>query len=79
MLEAIADLYQQFLSGLPEPAALLIDFVVTLFPKLLEGAFVSIQLLLLSGVVGNLLALPVALARFRGIRRCAFPAISSSC
>lgn len=63
MLEAVADLYQQFLSGLPESTALLIDFVVSLFPKLLEGAFVSIQLLLLSGVVGNLLALPVALAR----------------
>src|SRR6185312_9972426 len=63
MLEAIADLYQQFLSGLPEPASMLIDFVVTLFPRLLEGAFVSVQLLLLSGVVGNLLALPVALAR----------------
>jgi His/Glu/Gln/Arg/opine family amino acid ABC transporter permease subunit len=63
MLETIADLYQQFLSGLPEPVSSLIDFVVALFPKLLEGAFVSVQLLLLSGVVGNLLALPVALAR----------------
>src|SRR5215467_11911738 len=63
MLQAIADLYQQFLSGLPEPASTLIDFVVNLFPSLLEGAYVSVQLLLISGVVGNLLALPVALAR----------------
>jgi polar amino acid transport system permease protein len=63
MLDSIANLYQELLSGLPESVTSLIAFIVALFPKLLEGALVSVQLLLLSGVVGNLLAVPVALAR----------------
>src|SRR5215475_1194015 len=42
----------------------LIDFLMELWPQLLHGAWISILLLIVSGVVGNLLAVPVALARY---------------
>jgi len=41
----------------------LIDFLLGLWPKLLEGAWMSVLLLIVSGVIGNILAVPVALAR----------------
>jgi len=41
----------------------LIDFLLGLWPKLLEGAGMSVLLLIVSGVIGNILAVPVALAR----------------
>src|SRR5882672_8515896 len=41
----------------------LIDFLLGLWPKLLQGAWMSILLLIVSGVIGNILAVPVALAR----------------
>src|SRR5215510_218585 len=41
----------------------MLEAIADLYPQLLEGAIVSVALLLLSGVVGNVLALPVALAR----------------
>jgi His/Glu/Gln/Arg/opine family amino acid ABC transporter permease subunit len=40
-----------------------IDFIIALFPKLLLGAKTSVILLIISAVIGNLLAVPVALAR----------------
>jgi His/Glu/Gln/Arg/opine family amino acid ABC transporter permease subunit len=39
------------------------DWVYDLFPKLIAGAVTSLELLLISGVIGNLLAIPVAIAR----------------
>src|SRR5215813_13347194 len=38
-------------------------FMIALLPKLLLGAKTSVVLLIISAVVGNLLAVPVALAR----------------
>jgi His/Glu/Gln/Arg/opine family amino acid ABC transporter permease subunit len=40
-----------------------LDFLLSLFPKLLQGTYVSLLLLVISSVIGNLLAVPVALAR----------------
>jgi His/Glu/Gln/Arg/opine family amino acid ABC transporter permease subunit len=40
-----------------------IDFFLGLFPKLLEGLWTTILLLVFSGILGNLLAVPVALSR----------------
>ncbi len=40
-----------------------LDFFLQLFPKLIEGMWVTILLLIFSGIIGNALALPVALAR----------------
>src|SRR5262245_65532785 len=40
-----------------------VDFIIDLFPKLLLGAKTSIVLLIISAVGGNLLGVPVALAR----------------
>ena len=39
------------------------DVIIEHFPRLLEGAWVTIQLVLISGVVGSLLAIPIGLAR----------------
>jgi His/Glu/Gln/Arg/opine family amino acid ABC transporter permease subunit len=40
-----------------------LDFFLGLFPKLALGTWVTIQLLIISAILGNLLAVPVALAR----------------
>jgi len=40
-----------------------LTFFLGLFPKLIEGTWVTLVLLVVSGVLGNLLAVPVALAR----------------
>lgn len=39
------------------------NVIIEHFPRLLEGAWVTIQLVLISGVVGSLLAIPIGLAR----------------
>jgi His/Glu/Gln/Arg/opine family amino acid ABC transporter permease subunit len=40
-----------------------LDFFLGLFPKLIEGTWVTVQLLVISAIFGNLPAVPVALAR----------------
>jgi len=42
----------------------LADFLWDLWPKLLYGAWISVVLMIVSGIVGSLLAVPVALARY---------------
>jgi polar amino acid transport system permease protein len=39
------------------------EIFLTVFPKLIHGIWITIVLLVVSGVIGNLLAVPVALAR----------------
>ena len=39
------------------------DYFIGLFPQLVSGIWITIQLLFISAIVGNLLAVPVALAR----------------
>src|SRR5215475_404334 len=52
-----------FFDGLSPSLLWLVNFLMDLWPKLLYGAWISILLMLISGVVGSLLAVPVALAR----------------
>jgi len=40
-----------------------LDFIIALLAKLLLGAKMSVILLLISAIIGNLLAVPMALAR----------------
>jgi polar amino acid transport system permease protein len=40
-----------------------LEFFFSLFPLLLAGVWMTLKLLVISGIVGNLLAVPVALAR----------------
>ena len=37
--------------------------IVEYFPRLLEGAWITIQLVLVSGIIGSLMAVPIGLAR----------------
>lgn len=39
------------------------EFFLSLFEKLIDGTLITITLLLVAGIIGNLLAVPVALAR----------------
>lgn len=40
-----------------------LDVVIQYFPRLLEGALTTIELVLVSGIIGSMLALPIGLAR----------------
>src|SRR5262245_75088 len=40
-----------------------LEFFLSLFPLLLAGVWMTLKLLVISGIIGNLLAVPVALAR----------------
>ena len=44
------------------------DVIIKYLPTLLEGAWLTLQLVIISGIIGSLLALPIALARNSGIR-----------
>ena len=46
-----------------------LSFFLGLFPKLIEGTWITILLLIVSGVLGNALAIPVALGRVSQIGR----------
>jgi ABC-type arginine/histidine transport system, permease component len=46
-----------------------LDFFLGMFPKLLHGTWITLVILLLSGLIGNALAVGVALARVSKIRR----------
>jgi His/Glu/Gln/Arg/opine family amino acid ABC transporter permease subunit len=59
----VVDLSDLF-AGLGNYLLWLTDFLLDLWPKLLYGAWISIVLMIISGIVGNLLAVPVALARY---------------
>ncbi|OMH30419.1 ABC transporter permease [Motiliproteus sp. MSK22-1] len=43
------------------------EVIVEYFPRLLEGAWTTIQLVLVSGIVGSLMAVPIGLARHSGV------------
>jgi len=40
-----------------------LEFFLSLFPLLLAGVWMTLKLLIVAGIIGNLLAVPVALAR----------------